>query len=327
MKVSIILPTYNRSQKLLTSIRSVLTQSYGDFELIVVDDASTEDLASLVESIADPRIRFVRRSVNGGAGAARNTGLKHASGEFIAFQDSDDLWLPNKLERQIALLVSMPAEVGAISGIKILYERDASAPNGCGRVTLAPPPEHRLLLEEDQFDRMLLTNRISVQNCLFRRACMSDMTWFDNGLRANEDWDFAIRLASRTKIYEDHEPVVIGFASQDSISSNGNASKRAAFKILIKNRKALESKPRARSLLLIDSARYFHAVGKARSSRRFLLAAVRAYPPHIWLLVRTALGKAREKVKSLKMPMTSAHDTLRASASIGGRPHSGASTR
>ena len=99
--VSIILPAYNRANHLPDAINSILMQSFRDFELIIVDDASTQDIESIVRSIGDPRIRYIRRAVNGGASAARNTGLAEARGEFIAFHDSDDLWLPGKFERQL----------------------------------------------------------------------------------------------------------------------------------------------------------------------------------------------------------------------------------
>src|SRR5262245_43848936 len=95
---------------------SVLSQSYTNLELIVVDDASSEDVESIVRSIDDPRVIYERRNSNGGAAAARNTGLGLARGKFIAFQDSDDLWLPGKLERQVALLLSLPLRIGIVSG-------------------------------------------------------------------------------------------------------------------------------------------------------------------------------------------------------------------
>src|SRR5437870_5691947 len=98
--VSVILPTFNRSGSLPAAISSVLNQSITNLELIVVDDASTEDIEGLVSDIRDDRLKYIRRAVNGGAAAARNTGLAAATGDYIAFQDSDDLWLPGKLETQ-----------------------------------------------------------------------------------------------------------------------------------------------------------------------------------------------------------------------------------
>jgi len=110
--VSVILPSFNRSNVLAGAIGSVLTQSFRDLELIVVDDGSTENLKAVVETINDPRLSYVRRAMNGGAAAARNTGLLEARGEFIAFQDSDDIWLPGKLQRQLDLFLILPQSIG-----------------------------------------------------------------------------------------------------------------------------------------------------------------------------------------------------------------------
>ena len=115
-KVTVILPVYNRSGSLEDSMRSVLNQSFRDLELIVVDDASTEDLRTIVEAVGDPRVRYIRQARNGGASVARNAGLAAARGAFIAFQDSDDLWLPGKLARQMEMLQAAPADVGVVTG-------------------------------------------------------------------------------------------------------------------------------------------------------------------------------------------------------------------
>src|SRR5262245_44206142 len=122
-RVSVILPTYNRSHSLPAAIASVLMQSHTDLEVIVVDDASTEDIEALVRSIGDDRVRYVRRNSNGGAAAARNTGLAEARGSYIGFQDSDDLWLPDKLSRQLSAFETLPNEIGVVTGGKIVYGR------------------------------------------------------------------------------------------------------------------------------------------------------------------------------------------------------------
>ena len=107
-----------------------------------------------------------------------------------------------------------------VIGAKIVYGRDNQRNYGSGRVAYDPPPEGRLSLEDDQLGRLLTRNRISLQNALFRKNCFPYAEWFDVCARANEDWDFAIRLAQHTSIYEDVEPVVLGFISRDSISIN-----------------------------------------------------------------------------------------------------------
>ena len=109
--ISVILPTYNRRALTLRAIESVLKQTHADLECIVVDDASADDTAQHVRRIADPRVRYVRLEKNGGACAARNAGMALAKGAYIAFQDSDDVWRPDKLEKQLRLIESTGADV------------------------------------------------------------------------------------------------------------------------------------------------------------------------------------------------------------------------
>lgn len=291
MTISVILPTYNRSGTLVAAMTSVLAQSHADLELIVVDDASTEDIESVVRGVGDDRVRYVRRPRNGGAAAARNTGLGHARGDYIAFQDSDDLWLPGKLQKQFALFSTIPSHVGVVIGAKIIYGRDNQWNYGPGRVAYAPLPAGRLRLDEDQLGRLLTENRISLQNALFRKNCIPDVEWFDTCASANEDWGFAIRLAQHTSIYEDIEPVVLGFISPDSISSNKRKEMMGLLRIMRKNRELLRTRKKQRSLMLIDIGRYFYTVGKTKKAMRFLAAAIKDYPPHVELIGSALLGK------------------------------------
>ena len=104
--VSVIIPTLNRAQLVHRAIQSVLKQTYEDLELIVVDDGSTDDLAGSLSRIEDPRFRLVSHAENRGPAAARNTGISEALGQYVAFLDSDDYWLPNKLEVQLEFMRS-----------------------------------------------------------------------------------------------------------------------------------------------------------------------------------------------------------------------------
>src|SRR5262245_26703612 len=102
--VSVIVPVYNRVDLLKDAVRSVLAQSFADFELIVVDDGSTADIAGALRPFEDGRIRLMRHDVNRGAAAARNSGIAEARGKFCAFLHSDDQWHPEKLARQVAFM-------------------------------------------------------------------------------------------------------------------------------------------------------------------------------------------------------------------------------
>lgn len=279
--VSVILPTYNRSGPLRRACASVLGQSFRDLELIVVDDASTENIAAVVASLSDARARLVRREVNGGAAAARNTGLKLARGAFIAFQDSDDVWLPDKLEREIAMLLALPDEIGVVLGAKILCGRDARHSYRADALALAPDPTWRLKPDEDQVQRFLMGNRLSLQNALFRRSCHPGSDWFDPCAKANNDWEFAARLAQCTRIHEHGEPTTVAFISGDSISRNKRKKAIGLVRILKKNRGVLQDYPAAAAYERLVLARYLRALGKRRAAFRQAVAAVRASPPTV----------------------------------------------
>lgn len=293
--ISVILPTYNRTTTLAAAMTSVLGQSYGDLELIVVDDASSDDVEAVVTGFSDARIRYIRRGKNGGAAAARNTGLSAARGRLIAFQDSDDLWLPGKLERQLAFFDTLSDHVRVVIGGKIVYGRDPHFRYGAGKVAHAPAPESRLRIDEDQLGHILAENRISVQNCLFRRDCMPNIDWFDESLRANEDWEFAVRLVQHTTVFEDIEPVVLGFISADSISKNRRRQLKGEFRILRKNSRVLASRRLDRSRLRIGIAIGLYHSGKKRSAMRFLLAGLKDRPANVVSVARSLvrrLGRA-----------------------------------
>ena len=186
-KVSVILPTYNRAYCLERSVRSVLAQSYENLELIIVDDGSTDHTPDLVDSIEDVRIRYIQTKLNQGAAAARNFGLQYATGEYIAFQDSDDFWRPEKLRLQMAEIARARA---GFCYHKIRYDL------GAGQVVVLPAEE--LALEKKQGDiyaQLLYENMVDCAALLVRRECIEEMGGFDTALRALEDYELALRLS------------------------------------------------------------------------------------------------------------------------------------
>lgn len=288
-KVSVILPVYNRLHSLGDAIGSVLSQSYQNLELIVVDDASTVDLTAVIDAIDDPRISFIRRPQNGGASAARNTGLEAATGDFIAFQDSDDIWLPGKLARQVEALCNSSDDVGVITGPKIGYVDALHKRVAKSYVVLAPDPGTAPTNREDQAALYLTTNRISLQNALFRRNCFP-MPWFDPRVRANADWAFTVRLAQATMIKELPEPVVLGFESPDSVSTNSRNKAIGLIRILKQNREIYASHPVQYAENLWTLGRYLTQNRKPGFGRRFCLEALRRRPQILLSVVRRRLG-------------------------------------
>lgn len=129
--VSIIMPCYNAGNYIKASIDSVISQTYKNFELIIVDDLSSDDSVSIIGNFDDDRINLIRLSENGGAGVSRNKGIEAARGRFIAFLDSDDLWRPNKLEVQIKFMIDKKCALSYSQ-----YQKFSSA--GKGKIVIPP---------------------------------------------------------------------------------------------------------------------------------------------------------------------------------------------
>lgn len=185
--VSVILPTYNRADILAQAIDSVVHQTYAAWELIVVDDASDDDIELVVAQYDDPRIRHVRRMVNGGVAAAQNTGIDHASGGLLVVLHSDDALFPEKLERQVALIAREPGSIGAVeSGIEVVWP---------DRVEHWPPP----LDGADASDLLAYRNRAHISGLMVRRTVAQELR-FDDRLRGAEDRDFCVRLLRHTQV-------------------------------------------------------------------------------------------------------------------------------
>lgn len=186
-RVSVIIPTYNRAAFLGEAIRSVLGQSLADFELLVVNDGSTDDTASLLAAIPDPRLRVLQRAHHG-ISASINAALQVARGQFVSRLDSDDLWRPKLLQTLVAELTARP-DIGLAYGKG--QAMDASGqllPHCQGLPPRFPADSLRSLLYDD------CTCTIAT---VVRRELLDQVGGYDESLPANEDWDLALRLAQR----------------------------------------------------------------------------------------------------------------------------------
>lgn len=188
-EISIIVPTYNYAHFIVDCLESIFSQTYKDFEVIVVDDGSTDDTAQVLEKYKG-RIRYIHQE-NRGLPAARNTGIRAAQGEYLAFLDSDDLWLPNKLDEQIRVLRN-DADMGIIFS-------DASAFNERGVM------RESILKEENIctgfcFQRLFMGNYLVMPTVMIRKRCLEKSGLFDESLTAVEDYDLWLRISLYYKI-------------------------------------------------------------------------------------------------------------------------------
>jgi O-antigen biosynthesis protein len=185
-KVTVIIPVYNRAASVGRAIASVLNQTYQDFEVVVVDDGSEDTTPSVVAAIGDPRITLIRHERNLGGGAARNTGYRTGSAPFVAFLDSDDEWLPTKLERQVEVFERSDERLGLV-----YTGADRIFPNG---TVSRYVPRRR----DDLSDALLLANVVGETSLgMVRRSALEAIDGFDESLPSSQDMDLWLRLCER----------------------------------------------------------------------------------------------------------------------------------
>ena len=202
MKFSVIIPTYNRAKLLKRAIESVLNQTFKDFELIVVDDGSTDNTKEVVTGYRE--VKYVYQGNSGGAAKPKNTGIKIAQGKYIAILDSDDEWLPTKLEKQVELLESSDFDV---VGCNILIN---------GKI------KYRVPRYKNLFERMLVTDDMGTGSALvYKKEIFDKMGGFDENLKSGQDKEMRIRLAREYKFGFVDEYLVNYYLGHDNISSSG----------------------------------------------------------------------------------------------------------
>ncbi|HEX8844379.1 MAG TPA: glycosyltransferase [Pyrinomonadaceae bacterium] len=182
-RISVVIPTYNYGHYLPAAVESVRAQGWPDLEIIVVDDGSTDDTPRVMKELAGDDLRYIRQE-NAGPAAARNRGIRESSGEWIAFLDADDLWMPEKLAVQMDELQKHPDASFSYTDTRVRF------PDGTERDVKCEPAGNNLLL------KLLTGNQFSTPTVVVRRQCFLKVGQFEAELRTGEDWDMWLRLAA-----------------------------------------------------------------------------------------------------------------------------------
>ncbi|MCI0519979.1 MAG: glycosyltransferase [Chloroflexi bacterium] len=220
--VSVIIPAYNQGAYLPQAIQSVLNQSHVDFEVVVVDDGSTDDTREVAQRFNDNRVRYVYQE-NRGLSAARNTGMRNSSAPYLTFLDSDDLFLAEKLNLLGAALDDDPA-AGFAAGQAIPVDENGDQ---AGDIFATPPPSPA--------ERLLLGNPLHVGSVMLRRDWQERVGFFDESLRSYEDWDMWLRLAQAgCKMIWVDRPVSLYRFHTAQMTRIGGQMTRATFAVLDK---------------------------------------------------------------------------------------------
>ncbi|MDN5870838.1 MAG: glycosyltransferase [Nitrococcus sp.] len=270
--VSVIIPTYNRAHVLGRAIHSVLAQTYEGLELIVVDDASTDNTQGLVERIKDSRVRYLRHDHNKGGGAARNTGIAAAQGEYIAFQDSDDEWLVEKLERQVSLLQTTGS---AVAGVYCGYIRRAG-----DRVSYLPGPQCRDRKVSLVTKLLCLYCPIGTQTLLLKRKPLIEVGCFDERLRRRQDGELLLRLSLTYELEVVDEPLVVMNILTERVTNDVAALIKAEEIILAKHQEYFNKHPGVLASRFYGLGREKCHNGVLALGRRDFINAIKVSPLH-----------------------------------------------
>ncbi|NMF87370.1 glycosyltransferase [Aromatoleum petrolei] len=272
--VSVIIPTWNAAWCIRRAIDSVFAQAYRDFELIVVDDGSTDDTAVVLGTYGG-QLKVVTKS-NGGMSSARNAGIREARGHYLAFLDADDRWLPYKLARQVAMLDRHPdlAFCAAVATFEDLQGRTL----GEWRGARGQPADVAEVFE----NHAAVAGGASA--VLARRDLVARLGGFDETLAGAEDTDLWIRLAAHGGFVCIDEPLVVVLRRPDSVSRNFEAMRRGALTMIGKNRNLLPEHLRdafwrkVYAGTLCDYAKWAYRDGRRGAALRDVLTALWVSP-------------------------------------------------
>lgn len=290
-EVSVVLPAWNRAGTLRAAMDSVLAQGGPPLELIVVDDGSEDATAEVAASHPDPRVRLIRLDANSGATAARNAGIAAARAPWVAFQDSDDEWLPGKLAAQML----RAAEPGTVAVYCTLRVED---PDGVstGGSRLVPGPE--VSLREGRILPALLSGSfVSTQTLMVRRDVLERLGGFDAALPALQDWELMLRVAQEGAVAHVPVPLVVQRFAPNSLTRTRGRRAEARAMILARHAGLFAQAPRLLAAQHYRVAGDLRALGD-RAGAAAHLARASALAPlwprprlmRLWLVLRGVAG-------------------------------------
>ncbi len=229
--VSVIIPTYNREKYIKNAVMSVLNQKGqgNDFvivEVLVIDDGSVDNTQEVVNSMDDSRIHYYRMPANGGPATARNRGADMAKGEWIAFQDSDDIWHDDKLQKQIELTMNFHELRMVSHPIRARFQDGSTITTG-------------VVGDDDIVNALSERNYFDTPTMLIKREAFYNAGGFDTRLSALEDWEFAIRFADKFKIGMVREVLIDSEMISGGVSSNVSGYYESRCKMISWNRDIL----------------------------------------------------------------------------------------
>ena len=315
--VSVVIPTHDRGRVVVEAIESALAQTHPPLEVIVVDDGSTDDTAERVGRLRDARVKYLRRS-HAGVSAARNAGIAAATGDLVAFLDSDDLWKPDKVEAEIAALARYPSAGGVFSDLEKV-DGATFVPSFMRRTRVFS----RLLAERAYRDGLLLSAR-ALSLCLLqevpiktpaltvRRSALERVGGFNEAWTSSEDWEFLLRFARRESLVYVDRPLAVIRISADSLHRRDQERGELMMLRLLASERRRVADPEARraaTVGIVERAKhlswYYRDRGRRLAAARTCLHAFRL----VWqteLLLRALMVWAPQNPRHYLRRMLSA---------------------
>ena len=300
-KVSVIIPTHNRAEFLRSAITSVLKQTYQDFEITVVDEASKDNTKEVVSSFGEKRIKYIHHQTSKGDGAARNSGIANSNGDYIAFLDDDDQWLSEKLQLQVGILENSPAHVGAVYAGYF----DIDAINA--KIFNVWLPDRRGDLSRDIFKE----NCVCTSSILLRRQCFEKVGLFDESIPYCSDYDMWIRISKKFKFECIRKPLVKRLVHEHNLGSNFKSSIKGKEIVLEKYSQYFGLNSKSYGLRYLALGELYCYDENTTKGREAFVKSIKIYPYEVRcyyyyclsLLGNTTFRKLKESIWKLLMPL------------------------
>ena len=270
-KVSVIIPTYNRADFLRSAILSALNQTFKDIEIIVADDKSTDHTQEVVKSFTDQRIRYITNKNNRGPSATRNSAILASKGEYIAFLDDDDEWVPQKLQKQVELLDISPPKICGVYSDRLIIDRPSNKVVSKGLRSDK--------LKGNLLSQLAIHNQINTCTVLLRKRCLDEVGMFDETISYMEDRDLWIRLSLNWDFEYINEPLTLTYVhKQGHLSARLVEQTRGREKLLTRHRNLFIQDRKAWSKLhLLQGAQYCQLKDMKKGRKNFV-EGIKIYP-------------------------------------------------
>jgi len=275
-KGTILILNWNGWKDTIECLESVFRNLYLNYQVVALDNGSTDDTEEVIKSFNDERVKYIRHESNKGNAAARNTGIKVANGEYLAFQDSDDGWLPKKLEKQVNLLRSLPETFAVVySGFYKIVD---------GEKFYIPSSE--IYPREGNIHSSLLKgNFIGTPSILVRKSALLCVGLFDEKLPRLVDWDLVIRLSKKYQFKLIDEPLFIAYYTNNSLSTYNEILIYSLEVIIKKFNEDFDKHPDAKAVQYFTLGKHLCTDGNTNTARKYFFLALKTAPRAKYFLV------------------------------------------